>query len=122
MPLTKNQKLMLYSLGLCLKQLNKRFENKPLAFSFSKIVFIEILKESGLITKTERALYKNLEDLEKKKFIKYQGRNLIFTERGLKNFNFIQKELNPFLETYGFWTKEIKPKRKLLTVIKTKSL
>ena len=88
--LTLPLRLALYSFGQCHKQLNKRFDNAPLDVAISKSAFIETLLSGGL-KKKERAWYKNLELLEKKKLISYSDKELRFTEKGYKAFLTIKK-------------------------------
>lgn len=114
MGLTKTQKLTLYSLGECYNQLNKRLSEAPLTVFISKIGFIEVMMNSGLVEKKERALYKNLESLEKKKLISYEERNLKFTKRGLIHYQRIKNGIGPFLAVEKF-LKEIKTDRDLQT-------
>ena len=102
--LTRNQQLILYSLGLCYRQLNKKFEDKPLEVSVSKIFFIETLLKSNLMAKKHRALYKNLETLEKKKLIAYANKHIKFTKRGYTAFNRLSKEANPYIQHSQFWS------------------
>ena len=119
MRLTKTQRLTLYSLGECYKQLNKKFEGSPLEVFVSKIAFIEVLMKSGLVEKKERALYKNLECLEKKKLVSYKDRNLRFTQRGFNQYNGIRKETEPFFKVQSF-LKDIQTDRQLQTMIKNR--
>ena len=67
MKLTKIQRLILYSLGQFYESINQRLNGKPLRLRTSKIAFIELLLQSKIISNQERALYKNLENLQKKK-------------------------------------------------------
>ena len=101
--LTKAHQLVLYSLGECYRQLNKRFEDAPLEVSVSKGLFIKLLMDAGLVGKKERALYKNLELLEKKKFVSYVNRQLRFTPRGYKAFSKVSKETSPYVVHSSFW-------------------
>jgi len=119
MGLTRTQKLTLYSLGECYSQFNKRFGNAPLQVFISKIGFIEVMINSGLVEKKERALYRNLETLEKKKLIYYENRNLRFTKRGFIQYNRLKKGLEPFLAIELF-LKDVKTDRKLQTTLANK--
>ena len=101
--LSKPHKLMLYSLGQCYRQLNKRFDNIPLDVSISKTIFIDALVESGLLGKTPRAVYKNLERLQRRKYISYSDKELRFTERGYKIFFELEKEMIPYKKHEEFW-------------------
>ena len=80
-----------------LKKVNKKFRNKPLEASVSKIDFIRFLKSAKIIDKSQRALYKNLEHIEKKKLIAYENRFLKFTKKGLKQAKEIEKDIDPYV-------------------------
>jgi|SRR3989338_4211509 len=100
--LTKVEKLMLYSLGQFYQALNQPLVEKPVMLSTSKIVFIGLLLKSGLVAKQKRAVYRNLESLEKKKLIKYKRRMIKFTEKGLKELKKITLEVMQYtlMENY----------------------
>ncbi len=124
MPLTPTHKLILHSLGQFYRSLNQPLSEKPLRVRTSKIAFIELLLKSSLISKQERAVYKNLELLERKKFIRYENRMITLTERGLKELGKVQKELEkiqqeiqPYLDLEQYFQKGEKPHRKLQTVM-----
>lgn len=88
---------MLFSLGYFYEHANKQFGNKPLKIVISKKVFIEIVKKSSITLKGERAIYKNLEVLEKKKYISYQGKVLRLTKKGDKKYVSMKKIMQPYL-------------------------
>lgn len=98
MELTRPQKLTLYSLGECYRSISAQFENKPLEVFVSKVAFIDLLLRGGLAGKKERALYQNLEDLEKKKLLLYTNKNLQFTKHGYTHYQRIKRDINPFIE------------------------
>jgi len=110
---SSNAQLILYSLGECYRKLNKKFEDTPLEVSISKIGFIEVLLKSGLTSKKERALYKNLESLEKNKLVSYDNKNLFFTLKGYKLFSKINKDLGPYMDHKSFWNSKANVKREL---------
>tara|TARA_Y100000310_G_scaffold337406_1_gene424410 strand:- start:178 stop:537 length:360 start_codon:yes stop_codon:yes gene_type:complete len=118
MKLTRTQRLILYSLSQFYRRLNQKLEEKPLKVRTSKIAFIEHLLSSKIITKQERALYKNLETLENKKLISYDNRMIKFTESGLKIVEKINKEIKQFIDVEKYFQSSDKPHRKLQTVIK----
>jgi hypothetical protein len=101
--LSKPHQLMLFSLGQCYKQLNKRFEDAPLEVSISKAAFIETLLASGLVGKKSRALYKNLKVLEKESLVLYDDKELRFTKRGYKRFVQLTRGVTPFINHTAFW-------------------
>lgn len=117
MSLSKTQLRILYSLGQCYRKLNQPYQDKPLTVFISKIAFIELLKQADFIQKQERALYKNLEFLEKKKFIEYNNKKIKLTQRGQRLFNRIEKEIKPFVDTRDFWHQDPKTQRQLQTYI-----
>ena len=94
--LSKEELYILFGLGKCYKSFNKMFSDRPLKVSISKVVFIDIMISSRSVRKKERALYKNLESLEKKKFLKYKENELSFTKKGLVTFTRIEKEVDDF--------------------------
>jgi len=49
-----------------------------------------------MVEKKERALYKNLEFLQKKKLISYNNKNLALTIKGKKLFEKVNEELTPY--------------------------
>lgn len=117
MKLSKSQRLILYSLGQFYEQLNQPLIEKPLHLQTSKIAFITFVLQSGLITKQERALYKNLEWLERKHLIQYPHKMIAFTETGLLYLQKINQEIDQFVQIKDFFRKE-KPRQKLQTVLR----
>lgn len=117
MKLTSVQRLILHSLGEFYNVLNQPLIEKPVKLQTSKITFIEHLLKSRIITKQERALYKNLETLEKKRLIGYEQRMIKFTEKGLKELQKIERDIKKNLDLKKYFQNAEKPKRKLQTVI-----
>ncbi|MBI2581838.1 hypothetical protein HYV87_01755 [Candidatus Woesearchaeota archaeon] len=117
MKLTKPQRLILFALGQFYNSLNQPLVQKPVQIRTSKIAFIEHLLHSKIISKQERALYKNLETLENKKFISYDNKMIVFTELGLKELEKISKEIQQFIDLEKYFQDE-KPKGKLQTVMR----
>ncbi len=109
---------MLYSLGQCYQQLNKRFHDAPLEVSISKVGFIEVLLASGLVGKKERAIYKNLETLEKKKLISYEEMELRFTGKGYQMFNKVSEGVGPYILHHQFWESNVPVTRKMQARLK----
>lgn len=97
MALSKKHKFVLYALYQYITEANKLFASQSLEMSVSKIVFIGALKKTKIADKSERALYRNLEILEKKKLLKYENKFLKPTERGLKMFEAMNQEIFPFI-------------------------
>jgi DNA-binding PadR family transcriptional regulator len=96
MKATKTQKFMLFSLGAWFEEANERIKDKPLKVSISKALFIDLVQNAGIAEKQERALYKNLETLEKKKLVSYKHRELELTAKGNRLYQEIKKELSPY--------------------------
>ncbi len=118
MKLTKTQRLILYALGHFYTALNQPLVEKPVQVRTSKIAFIEHLLAAKIISKQERALYKNLETLGQKKLISYQNKMIMFTELGLPELEKINKEIGQFISLEHYFEQE-KPKRKLQTMIRS---
>ncbi|MBS3124525.1 hypothetical protein J4437_07915 [Candidatus Woesearchaeota archaeon] len=117
MKLTLVQQLMLFSLGQYYEMLNQPLVETPLRLQTSKITFIELLLKAKILSKHERAIYKNLEDLEKKKLIAYENRMIRLTDLGLKELQRIRKEISQFNEIAIQFQRMEKPKRKLQTTL-----
>lgn len=117
MSLTQVEKLILYALGQFYKVINQPLVEKPLTLRTSKITFIDWILYSGIVTKQERALYKNLESLEDQKLIKYDDHVILFTPKGLKELEKIEVELQQFKNLEKYFAFGDKPKRKLQTTI-----
>ena len=81
-----------------LKKLNKQFTNKPLEASVSKIDFIKLLQKLKIVDKSERGLYKNLEILQKQKYILYENKFLKLTKKGLKEVQQKELDLLPYIK------------------------
>lgn len=98
MQLTPTHKFILFTLGIWYFEANKELKDKQLGVSISKSVFIDIVKKAGVVEKQQRALYKNLEILEKSKLIKYENKSLSLTKKGEKIFFKIYSNNKPYLE------------------------
>lgn len=88
---------ILFSLGAWFEEANKRIGDKPLQVSISKKTFIELVINAGIAKKQERALYKNLEQLEKKKLISYTNKELELTKKGQKAYTKVKSEIGPYV-------------------------
>jgi len=121
MALSKTQQRILYSLGQCYRKLNQPYQDKPLKVFVSKIAFIELIQQADFIKKQPRALYKNLELLEKKKYLEYLDKKIKLTQRGQRFFNKIEKEIKPFTQIKDFWHQHPKAQRHLQTYIEEKA-
>ena len=114
---TKAEKVLIYALGECYSNLNKPLEKAHLELGISKIIFIELFL-SRINLKQQRALYKNLERLEKKKLIQYNNKVITFTSLGLTELKKIQREIKPFFEIKTSLSTIEMPRKKLQTVIR----
>jgi hypothetical protein len=90
-------KIVMYALG-CYEELASKNAPKGLDVVLPKYIFINFIKKIGVIEKGERALYRNLELLEKKKYISYDNKDIIITAKGKEFYTKIKKEIEPFLE------------------------
>ncbi len=88
---------ILFSLGAWFEEANRRIKDKPLRITISKRIFIDLVQNAGMAKKQERALYKNLEVLEKRRLISYKNKELALTKRGQKLYDNIKKDM-------GFYT------------------
>jgi hypothetical protein len=98
MPLTKVGAFMLFSLGLCHSQFEKRFADRPVSLALSKADFIDLVQRAGIAHKKDRAVYRNLQSLEEERYIAYDNRTLTLTPKGRKMFLKIQKDIQPYIE------------------------
>lgn len=119
MKLTRAQRLILYALGHFYQSINQPLVEKPVKLQTSKITFIEHLEHSQIIYKQERALYKNLEMLERRNLIEYENKMIKFTEGGLKELYKINREIKQCIDVDRYFQQAELPKRKLQTVIKS---
>ncbi|MFH2028316.1 MAG: hypothetical protein ABIJ08_04220 [Nanoarchaeota archaeon] len=120
MKTTKVQNYILYALGKWFEEANKRIKDKPLAVSINKVTFINLVKNAKIAKKQERALYKNLEILEKKRLVNYMNKELELTQKGEKLFKNIEKEVLPYFNLITQLKEKdpIRFTRKLQTVLK----
>ena len=117
MKITNTQRLILYALGHFYQSINQPLVDKPVTLQTSKITFIEHLLNSGLLSKHERALYKNLETLENAGLIEYDNRMIKLTEEGLKLLAHINSEISQCMAMHDYFEQAALPKRRLQTVI-----
>lgn len=118
MKLSRVHKLMLFSLGQFYQSINQPLVEKPVRLRTSKIAFIELLLSSKTMAKQTRAVYKNLEFLEKKKLIAYQNKLIKFTEKGINELKRVDNEIRQFVEIKKHFKNVERPKRKWQTVIR----
>jgi hypothetical protein len=98
MALTDKKKEMLFILGQFLMETDRKFAETPLQVSVSKAEFIDIIKDMKAVSKTERTIYKDLEDLQQRRYIIYDERDLRISKKGLNEYESITKELGRLLQ------------------------
>lgn len=94
---SRAQEHILFMLGACQEAYSQHFEKQPYTISLNKKAFIDLAMSANLAGKKERALYQNLENLEKRKCISYTNKNLSLTKKGVQKYEEIKKTINPFL-------------------------
>jgi Mn-dependent DtxR family transcriptional regulator len=100
MKTSKVQNYILFTLGKWFEEANKKIKNSSLKVSISKTTFIDLVKTAKFAKKQERALYKNLEILEKKKLVEYKNKELELTKKGKKLYEEINDSLKPFFNVF----------------------
>ena len=119
MHLSGKKKEMLYILGQFFKETDKKFAEAPLSVSVSKAEFIDVIMSLTAISKKERAAYKDLESLGKEKYIIYEGRMLMMSKKGFKEYADIIAENKRFNEiTQKIEAHRIRFKRKIQTKLR----
>jgi len=93
----KKQAFILFALGQYYLEANKRLKGAPLEVVVSKKVFIDIVQKAHISLKKERALYRNLEELEHKKFVSYDNHSLKLTPKGQRLYERLRREYGPYL-------------------------
>jgi DNA-binding PadR family transcriptional regulator len=86
------EKLTLFAIGMFLNEAGRRFSQSPLKFSLTKAELIDDIISLGAVYKKERAIYRDLESLEKKGLIMYKGKDVKLTKKGVREFNNISQE------------------------------
>ena len=100
MKTTRVQNFMLFTLGKWFEEANKKIKDKQLSVSINKVTFLDLVKKAEISEKQERALYKNLEILEKKKLISYDTKELKLTNKGIKLYEDIDRRIQPFFNVF----------------------
>jgi predicted transcriptional regulator len=101
MRVTKVQAFILFALGTSAEECSRRFAGKPLVMAMNKVAFIELARKANITSKKERALYKNLETLERLKLVAYDNKTLALTEKGQKVFERVRDDLEPYINVKG---------------------
>ena len=119
MGVTGTKKEMLFILGQFFRKTNRRFSKFPLDVSVSKAEFIDVIIGMKTVSKSERALYRNLEILQKEKYLVYGDRDLKMSRKGFVEYERIRKEVELFSHISDSVDKgKIKFKRKTQTRLK----
>ncbi|MFH1668630.1 MAG: hypothetical protein ABIA62_01770 [Candidatus Woesearchaeota archaeon] len=114
--LTDKQKEMLFIVGQFLTETGRRFSKSMLQITVMKAEFIDAIHSLGIVGKQSRAIYRNLESLQKGKYIIYDKNSLKISKKGLSEYEKIVKELDHFQAIQGIIrAKKISFKRKLQT-------
>jgi DNA-binding PadR family transcriptional regulator len=96
MTLSGKSRFILFTLFWYLNELNMHLKTSLLEVSISKSAFIKALKKAMVVKKTERSLYKNLENLEKQRYIAYDNKTLALTRKGLDAAQKMHKDMEPY--------------------------
>ncbi len=101
MALIGKKKEMLFILGEFLRETGRRFSRTPLKVSISKAEFIDAVKGMGAVAKSARAIYRNLELLEKEKYVQYSAGNLRLSRKGYLEYDKLFKDFERMLAISG---------------------
>lgn len=119
MGLKGTKKEMLFILGQFFQKTNNRFSKFPLDVSVSKAEFIDVIRGMKVVCKSERAIYLNLEMLQKEKYLIYSDRDLKMSRKGFSEYDRIRKEIERFSRiSHSVEKGKIKFKRKTQTRLK----
>jgi len=119
MTLTEKQREMLFIVGQFLHETSRRFSKSMLKVTVMKAEFIDSIRSLGIVSKQGRAIYRNLETLQKGKYILYDKNSLKITKKGCKEYEKIITKIDHFQTIERILhTKKIKFKRKLQTQLK----
>ena len=97
MALSTQQAFVLFALGRCYDECEHRFSDKFLEIDLNKKDFILLARKAGMVVKGERAMYKNLEDLEKARLISYSNKSLKLTPKGEKRYQELLSKIEPYV-------------------------
>lgn len=97
MKLSQPQEFVLFLLGTCYSHCSQRIKD-PLQFELRKCDFITLAKQAGLVNKSARAMYRNLELLEKSRYLNYKNNLLSFTPKGRRHFLSVMKKVGPYID------------------------
>ena len=97
MGLSRAQDFMLFLLGMCYNSCSQKVKD-PLQLEMRKCDFIVLARKAGLIKKSERAMYKNFELLEKSRYLNYKSNRLSLTKKGQNHFNRTLIRVGPYVD------------------------
>ena len=87
--------------------------------SVSKAEFIDVIRGLSAVAKKGRAIYRNLEALQKERYIIYKNRNLRLSKKGYLEYERIRKDINHMNAiSSNIEAKRIKFKRKQQTKLR----
>lgn len=98
MGLPLQQEVILFALGKWYEECDLRLKDRSLRIVLSKKKFIDAVRKVGIARKSERAVYKNLENLEKRRLIVYVKGSLSLSKSGSKRFSVLSRRISPFLQ------------------------
>ncbi|MBW3019024.1 hypothetical protein KY329_02460 [Candidatus Woesearchaeota archaeon] len=96
MPLSKPQEFILFLLGKCYDHVSHKISD-PLEVGMRKCDFIALAKAAGLVDKSDRAMYKNLELLQKTRHIDYRNNLLSLTKKGRNHYSRTSNKVDPYI-------------------------
>lgn len=97
MGVSKAQEFTLFLLGMCYRNCSRSVK-APLKLEMRKVDFISLACSAGLVNKSPRAMYRNLELLESARFISYKSKRLALTKKGRSYFDRKLKLVKPYID------------------------
>jgi hypothetical protein len=98
----KSSQYMLFVLGILQDELNKKVTASRLKVKLPKYVFIDIVMKTQMAKTKSRMIYKNLQQLEQLRLVKYIEKDLILTKKGKTLFKKIHNEHIPYASLLHF--------------------
>jgi hypothetical protein len=99
MAISETSKEVLFVLGEFFKATDRRFSSAPLEVGVSKAEFIDAIMKTGAVKKQERALYKNLEELQNYRYILYRKDKILrMSNRGLELYRRMSRDLERLMD------------------------
>ena len=99
MGVSETSKEVLFVLGEFFKATDRRFVKAPLTVSVSKAEFIDAVMKTKAVKKQERALYKNLEELQNYRYILYRKDKVLkMSKRGLTLYRRMSADMERLMD------------------------